>query len=93
MSAKKKKELYGLDLKPADYPFHFHLLDSPSFSRLFPEAANKKGKGRTTKLSDTKIIDKWLFVYNERDYNDAEKLWNNLYKASEAFGLTIEEPT
>ena len=79
MSAKKKKELYGLDLKPADYPFHFHLLDSPSFSGLFPEAANKKGKGRTTKLSDTKIIDKWLFVYNERDYNAALKSYGIIY--------------
>ena len=51
-SAKKKKELYGLDIKPSDYPFRSHILDSPSFNGLSPEATNKKGRGKITNSAD-----------------------------------------
>ena len=43
-------------------------------------------------ISKKKDMTNWLYFYEENNYKDAENLYNNLKKASKAFGLKINEP-
>ena len=49
-------------------------------------------KDRTFPILKKKDMTNWLCFYEKSNYNDAENLYNNLSKASGAFGLKIEEP-
>ena len=90
LSAKEKSELYGIEVFPVNEHFTGYYIKEPKII-----CANKKEK----KLSDDifKILKnvpmkKWLCFYETKNYNDAENLYNTLFKVSKSYGLEIEEP-
>ena len=90
ISAKKKKENYGIEIKPASNLFDAYYME---------ETKLLGGKNKTVKTTDRTfpVLDKvdmtnWICFYDKKNYNDAERLSNTLIKASEAYGLKISEP-
>jgi hypothetical protein len=38
---------------------------------------------------DSIPIDNWVFIYNERNFTDAETMYENMVKAAPGYGMSI----
>ena len=90
ISSKKKKEYYGIEIKPASNLFDAYYME---------ETKLLGGKNKTVKATDRTfpVLDKvnmtnWICFYDERNYNDADKLSIAMVKAAEAYGLKVSLP-
>ena len=90
LALRKKKEYYGIEIKPVSNLFDAYYME---------ETKLLGGKNKTVKTTDRTfpVLDKvpmtnWVCFYDERNYNDADKLSKTLIKASEAYGLKISLP-
>ena len=90
MSAARKRDFYGLNIEPVIENFRSSIFDAPIFEGYAPDSQNRRNKKST--LTHTIMLDKWIFVYHKNDYNNADKLYNTLYSAAEAFSIIVEEP-
>ena len=90
LSSKEKSEYYGIQISPLNELFDAYYMN---------ETKLIGGNNRSIQPTDKKfpILKKkdmvnWLCFYEKSNYGDAESLYNNLEKASKAYGLKIGEP-
>ena len=89
-SSKEKKEQYGFTISPVDTPFKASFMEEPSFTGAGNKSINPSKK--VFPVSKPILMNKWLCLYDKRNYNDAENLLNSLQKASGGYHIKIEEP-
>ena len=90
LSSKEKWYLYGIEVEPVKNLFDaFYIKETKLI-----DGNNKEvyPSDRTFPVLQKKDITNWVCFYEKNNYNDAEKLYNCLNKASKAFGLKITEP-
>jgi len=90
LSSKEKCELYGIEVKPVNNLFNAYYMEETKLS-----GGNNKpvhSNDRTFLVLKKKEMTNWICFYEQNNYDDAESLYNNLNKASKAFGLKIAEP-
>ena len=90
LSSKEKSELYGIEISALD---QLH----KAYNMKETELLAGKKKAITTKDKIFDVISKkdmshWICLYRKSNYNDAEKLYNTLDKASQGYDLSIAEP-
>ena len=88
LSSKEKSELYGIEISALD---QLH----KAYNMKETELLDGKKKAITNKRFDViskKDMSHWICLYRKSNYNDAEKLYNTLYKASQGYDLSIAEP-
>ena len=90
LSSKEKSEYYGIQISPLNELFDAYYMN---------ETKLVGGNNRSIQPTDKKfpILKKkdmvnWLCFYEKSNYDDAESLYNNLEKASKAYGLKIGDP-
>ena len=92
LSPKEKCELYGIEIKPINNFFDTYYMKD---TKLLGEN-NKEihSNDRKFPVLQKKDIINWICLYKRyrRNDNDAENLFENLNRASKAFGLIIAEP-
>ena len=90
LSSKEKMELYGIKVSPLNELFDAYYMNETQLvggNNRIIHANNK-----TFPILVKKDMINWLCFYEKSNYNDAGDLYNNLDKASKAFGLKISEP-
>ena len=90
LSSKEKMELYGIKVSPLNELFDAYYMNETQLV-----AGNNKiikANNKTFPILKKKDMINWLCFYEKSNYKDAEDLFNNLDKASKAFGLKISEP-
>jgi len=90
LSSKEKMELYGIKVSPLNELFDAYYMNETQLV-----AGNNKiikANNKTFPILKKKDMINWLCFYEKSNYKDAEDLFNNLDKASKAFGLKIAEP-
>ncbi|MBO6184133.1 MAG: hypothetical protein J6O88_05480, partial [Chryseobacterium sp.] len=90
LSSKEKMELYGIKVSPLNELFDAYYMNETQLV-----AGNNKiikANNKTFPILKKKDMKNWLCFYEKANYKDAEDLYNNLDKASKAFGLKIAEP-
>ena len=90
LSSKEKSELYGIEISALD---QLHKAYNMKETELL---AGKKetitAKNKRFDVISKKDMSHWICLYRKSNYNDAEKLYNTLDKASSEYGLSIAEP-
>ena len=90
LSSKEKSELYGIEISALD---QLHKAYNMKETELL---AGKKetitAKNKRFDVISKKDMSHWICLYRKSNYNDAEKLYNTLYKASQGYDLSIAEP-
>ena len=90
LSSKEKSELYGIEISALD---QLHKAYNMKETELL--AGKKKAITAKDKIFDViskKDMSHWICLYRKSNYNDAEKLYNTLDKASQGYDLSIAEP-
>ena len=90
LSSKEKMELYGIKVSPLNELFDAYYMNETQLV-----GGNNKiihANNKTFPILVKKDMINWLCFYEKSNYNDAEDLYNNLDKASKAFGLKISQP-
>ena len=90
ISAKKKKENYGIEIKPASNLFDAYYMEETKL--LGGKNKTVKPTDRTFPVLDKKSMTNWICFYDVRNYNDADRLSKTMLRASEAYGLKISFP-
>ena len=90
LSSKEKCELYGIEIKPVNNLFDAYYMEETKLSGGNNKAVH--AKDRTFPVLKKKDMTNWICFYEKNNYNEAESLYNNLDKASKAFGLKVAEP-
>ena len=90
ISAKKKKEHYGIEIKPSSNLFDAYYME---------ETKLLGGKNKTVKPTDRTfpVLEKvpmtnWICFYDKKNYNEADTLYKTMINASTAYGLKVSEP-
>jgi aubergine-like protein len=90
LSSKEKSELYGIEISALD---QLHKAYNMKETELL---AGKKetitAKNKRFDVISKKDMSHWICLYRKSNYNDAEKLYNTLDKASQGYDLSIAEP-
>ena len=99
ISAKKKKEQYGIEIKPTSNLFDAYYIEETKLIGGLVKEKNKE-KNKIIKSSDRTfpVLDKvpmtdWLCICEERNKKDAIEFSNTMINASKAYGLKVEKPT
>ena len=90
LSSKEKCDLYGIEVKPVNNLFNAYYMEETKLSGGNNKAVHSND--RTFLVLKKKEMTNWICFYEQNNYDDAESLYNNLNKASKAFGLKIAEP-
>ena len=90
LSAKKKCELYGIEVKPVKDLFTAYYMKETKL--VGGNNKEVKSSDRTFPVLEKVNMKYWLCFYEKNNYKDAENLYNTLSKASKAYGLKIAEP-
>ena len=90
LSSKEKCELYGIEVQPVSHFFHAYYMEETKLCS--GNNKNIRSNETTFPVLQKKAMTNWIFFYEKNNFNDAENLYNNLNKASKAFGLKIAEP-
>lgn len=86
-SSKEKKTQYGIQISPSELQFDAYYMEEPKFINQ-----NFNLRNNVFEVEQNINMSKWLCLYNRRNYNDADKLYKTLSKASKGFGIEIAEP-
>jgi len=94
ISAKQKKENYGIQIKPASNLFDAYYMYETKLLAGKVKGKNMpiKPKDRTFPVLEKVPMTNWLCFYEKKDYTPAEKLFTTMQKASNAFGFKVTEP-
>ena len=91
-SSKEKSEFYGIEVKPLDKMHKAYYMEETLL-------LGAKGKIDLKKDKIFKVIknidfpyEEWVCFYKEENYDDAEKFYKALSKASFGYGINVEEP-
>ena len=90
LSSKEKCELYGIEVEPVKNLFNAYYMKKTKLN-----GENNKevhSSNRTFPVFKKEDLTNWACFYENYNYNNAENLYNNLDKASKAYGLKIAEP-
>ena len=90
LSSKEKMELYGIKVSPLNELFDAYYMNETQLVGGNNRIIHTNNK--TFPILVKKDMINWLCFYEKSNYNDAGDLYNNLDKASKAFGLKISEP-
>ena len=90
LSAKKKCELYGIEVRPVKDLFTAYYMEETKL--IGGNNKDVKSSDRTFPVLKKENMQNWLCFYEKSNYSDAENLYNTLSKASKAYGLKIAEP-
>ena len=90
LSAKEKMELYGIQILPLNELFDAYYMNDTQL--IGGKNKTVHARDKTFPVLKKKDMINWLCFYEKSNYKDAESLYNNLSKASKAFGLKVEEP-
>ena len=91
LSALKKSEKYGIEIKPNKKLFTAYYMKEPDIIAGDNTKINPNARTFPV-LEKVNMVNNWLFFYEKNNYNKAETLAKALVKASEEFGLEIKEP-
>ncbi len=87
-----KKKGYGIQVTPADKnSFNAQIMIQPKLIAGGNKSFNPEDR-KPSKVIKSKDLTKWLCVYYKDNYNDVEGLFDNLSKASSAYGIKVAEP-
>ena len=90
LSSKEKCELYGIEVQPVSHFFSAYYMEE---TKLWSgNNKNIRSNENTFPVLQKKDMTNWIFLYEKNNFCDAQNLYNNLNKASKAFGLKISEP-
>ena len=91
-SSKEKSEFYGIEVKPLDKMHKAYYMEETPL--LGAEGKIDLKKDKIFKV--IKNIDfpykEWVCFYKEENYDDADKFYKALSKASFGYGINVEEP-
>ena len=90
ISSKKKKEAYGIEIKPTSSLFDAYYMEETKL--LGGNNQKVTAKDRTFPVYDKKDMTSWVCLYEKKNYNDADSFSKAMIKASKAYGLKIKEP-
>ena len=90
LSAKKKCELYGIEVKPVKDLFNAYYMKQTKL--VGGNGKEVRSSDRTFPVLEKANMKNWLCFYEKNNYSDAENLYNTLSKASKAYGIKIAEP-
>ena len=90
ISAKKKKEQYGIDIKPTSNLFDAYYIEETKL--VGGKNKSVKSNDKTFPVLDKVPMTNWLCFYEKKNYDDADNLFNTMSKASTAYGLKVSEP-
>lgn len=89
LSPFEKSQEYGIEIKPINTPFQGYYMPQPN---LIGGRGNVRPNDKVFDVLVKKRMDKWVCVYDKRNYNDAETLDRTLRQASRGYGLQVREP-
>ena len=89
LSAKEKSIKYGIEVTPLDQKHKAYIMKETVL--LGHKNTIIPSKGQFDVLSK-KPMTKWICLYRKSNYNDADKLYKTLNKASRGYNLAIAEP-
>ena len=94
ISAKKKKELYGIEIKPTSNLFDAYYMEETKLLGGKFKGKNKavKSSDRTFPVLEAVDMTNWVCIYEKKSYDDAGKFSDTLIKASRAYDFKIKEP-
>ena len=90
LSSKEKCELYGIEVQPVSRFFSAYYMEETKLCS--GNNKNIRSNEITFPVLQKKDMTNWIFLYEKNNFCDAQNLYNNLNKASKAFGLKISEP-
>ena len=90
LSAKEKSELYGIEVKQLDKLHKAYYMKETVL--IGGDKKPIKQKNKLFEVYHKKDMTKWLCLYRQSNYNDAESLSRSLIKASHGYGLVVAEP-
>ena len=90
MSSKEKCDLYGIEVQPVENLFDAYYMKETKL--ICGKDKQLQPNEKTFPVLERKNMTNWVCFYKSNNYYDAENLYNNLSKASKAFGLKIAEP-
>ena len=90
LSSKEKCKLYGIEVEPVNNLFDAYYMKETEL--IGGKDKEVHSNDRTFPVLERKDMTNWVCFYERKNYNDAENLYNNLNKASKAYGLKIDEP-
>ena len=90
ISAKKKKEQYGIDIKPTSNLFDAYYIEETKL--IGGKNKSVKSNDRTFPVLDKVPMTNWLCFYEKKNYDDADNLFQTMAKASTAYGLKVSKP-
>ena len=90
LSAKKKCELYGIEVRPVKDLFTAYYMKETKL--IGGNGKEVRSSDRTFPVLEKANMKNWLCFYEKSNYDDAENLYNTLSKASKAYGIKIAEP-
>ena len=90
LSSKEKYDLYGIEVKPTSQLFDAYYMEETKL--CCGNNKNIRSSDIIFPVLQKKDMTKWILLYEQNNYCDADNIYNNLNKASKAFGLKIAEP-
>ena len=92
LSPKEKSEKYGIEIKPVKNSFKGYQMKGTVLIAGKNKTITSKDKVKVFPLLKTIPMKNWICLYQKRNYDDAEHLYNTLDKASKGYGISIGEP-
>jgi len=90
LSSKEKCDLYGIEVHPVKNLFDAYYMTETKL--ICGREKEIQPNEKTFPVLERKYMTNWVCFYESKNYYNAENLYNNLNKASKAFGLKITEP-
>ena len=94
ISSKKKKEYYGIEVKPTANLFDAYYMKETKLLGGKVNGKNMvvKSNDRTFPVLEKKPMTNWVCLYEKKNYDDADNLYNTMLKASKAYGFKLGDP-
>ena len=91
-SSKEKSEFYGIEVKPLDKMHKAYYMEETPLLGAEGKIDLKKDKIFKVIKNIDFPYEEWVCFYKEENYDDAEKFYKALSKASFGYGINVEEP-
>ena len=90
-SSKKKSEHYGVQINPLKELFNAYYMNPAQLKDGKDKKVGKDNKGDVNLVKNIPMVN-WIFIYDKRNYNDADILNKSLQNASGKYHIKIKEP-
>ena len=91
-SSKEKSEFYGIEVKPLDKMHKAYYMEETPLLGAEGKIDLKKDKIFKVIKNIDFPYEEWVCFYKEENYDDADKFYKALRKASLGYGINVEEP-